>query len=629
MAIEAARQMSSASKSLSGYRLTDVYFLKPLMSMSKAEGFETQISLRHLPYEDNKAYESKYFAIYTHEDGDWTENCRGTITLEYFGAGIDFNPAKESDWELEQTQQTFNLGTDRCNKAIDSVQLYRRLEGIGLSYGPKFRALQDIRHGDDEAIATVKLCQWATDIKQGHYQEYIIHPTALDGLIQLSLPALFERSGKTLTTMVPKYVRSVWVTSQCLSTSQEATVKAHAQHIRGIPQGSECSILALDNVTEKPQVVIKGLQTAKLGIHTEGSQVGRKRICYGFDWKPDVDLLSKQGFLQYCSTPLVEPPDEFIEDLEFMCFSFLSSTLDALAGRDTSNFKPHFHRYIGWMQQQSERYNRGELIHWRPDWPTLRHDTHHTDKVISRVETFSAEGELYAKIGKSLLGIIEGKVDALELLFTGDLATRFYQEANGTYQGLQTIKPFLDALAHKTPGLKILEIGAGTGSSTGFLLDTFALPENAAFGALRYEKYTFTDISSGFFEKAKQRFKDHADRMAYATLDIEQDPLQQGFQEGEYDLVLAANVSQYPSSHNFSERSGLHHRCSTLLRTWKTHYRIRGSYLNREWNALLQKDSEADSTSGGKLILSEVFNDAVIRVGFAFGLLPGWWLGRK
>ena len=36
----------------------------------------------------------------------------------------------------------------------------------------------------------------------------------------------------------------------------------------------------------------------------------------------------------------------------------------------------------------------------------------------------------------------------------------------------------------------------------------------------------------------------------------------------------------------------------------------------------------ADVISGGKLILSEIHNDAVTRVGFVFGLLPGWWLSK-
>ena len=61
----------------------------------------------------------------------------------------------------------------------------------------------------------------------------------------------------------------------------------------------------------------------------------------------------------------------------------------------------------------------------------------------------------------------------------------------------------------------------------------------------RFSEYVYTDISPGFFEKAKERFKDHVDRMIFKVLNIEKDPLQQGLLEEEYDLIVASNVSMF------------------------------------------------------------------------------------
>ncbi|KAF3896269.1 hypothetical protein GTR04_5919 [Trichophyton interdigitale] len=57
-----------------------------------------------------------------------------------------------------------------------------------------------------------------------------------------------------------------------------------------------------------------------------------------------------------------------------------------------------------------------------------------------------------------------------------------------------------------------------------------------------FSTYTFTDISSGFFEAAEERFSKYADRMIFKTLDMEKDLSEQGFTEGHYDMVLASNV---------------------------------------------------------------------------------------
>jgi len=52
---------------------------------------------------------------------------------------------------------------------------------------------------------------------------------------------------------------------------------------------------------------------------------------------------------------------------------------------------------------------------------------------------------------------------------------------------------------------------------------------------------SYTDISSGFFINAKERFRDFGG-IVYKALDISQDPIAQGFEKHSYDLIVAANV---------------------------------------------------------------------------------------
>jgi phospholipid N-methyltransferase len=95
----------------------------------------------------------------------------------------------------------------------------------------------------------------------------------------------------------------------------------------------------------------------------------------------------------------------------------------------------------------------------------------------------------------------------------------------------------MELLSHSNPTLRILEIGAGTGSITATILKHLKSP----YGERMYSKYTYTDISAGFFVAAKQRFKDYVE-IEYATLDISKDPIEQGFKEQSFDLIVAANV---------------------------------------------------------------------------------------
>jgi 2-polyprenyl-3-methyl-5-hydroxy-6-metoxy-1,4-benzoquinol methylase len=58
----------------------------------------------------------------------------------------------------------------------------------------------------------------------------------------------------------------------------------------------------------------------------------------------------------------------------------------------------------------------------------------------------------------------------------------------------------------------------------------------------RFLSYDITDITTGFFDKVQQKAAAWGDLVSYKKLDIEKDPGDQGFEIGNYDLVIAANV---------------------------------------------------------------------------------------
>ncbi|KAF1973922.1 S-adenosyl-L-methionine-dependent methyltransferase, partial [Bimuria novae-zelandiae CBS 107.79] len=87
------------------------------------------------------------------------------------------------------------------------------------------------------------------------------------------------------------------------------------------------------------------------------------------------------------------------------------------------------------------------------------------------------------------------------------------------------------------------EVGAGTGSLTGNLLRIFQAYEKSV-GAPAFSQYTYTDISSAFFEAAKARFAEFENegRLLFQTFDLDHDALAQGFVPHTYDLIIAGSV---------------------------------------------------------------------------------------
>ena len=159
------------------------------------------------------------------------------------------------------------------------------------------------------------------------------------------------------------------------------------------------------------------------------------------------------------------------------------------------------------------------------------------DKIAELYPHGHNELGLIRRSGIALADGLRGTVDPLEILFRseGPGVTEYYFAAPASRASNRLLA---DAVAHVvrnwTGGrrLRVLEVGAGTGSATSVVLPE--LPAEC--------DYMFTDISAGFFAEAERRFDSSEIPMEYRPLDIEKEPSSQGFELHAYDLIIAANV---------------------------------------------------------------------------------------
>jgi hypothetical protein len=177
-------------------------------------------------------------------------------------------------------------------------------------------------------------------------------------------------------------------------------------------------------------------------------------------------------------------------------------------------------------------------------------------------------GAIHVFVGGHVPAILRGEADPLEILTTtklnsiltsplddgngeGDILTEYYAVFNTSLKFFAPLARYLDLLAHKNPGMNILEVGAGTGITTIELLKTL-VGESRGRKWCRFGRYDFTDVSPGFLEKVKQEEGGMVggvlaglgeERMRFRVLDVERDAVEQGYEEGGYDLVVAVNVS--------------------------------------------------------------------------------------
>ena len=593
MAIEGSKLLAEG-RSPVGFEIKNVEFPAPLLIPTAAEGAETSITLNSVEGSKN---EHRFQIQLRKTERDWEKVCHGSIRADYGRIVSEVDGGKEAESALLQLSHLHDRAMISCTSEVDPQKMYKQLkEEVGLDYGPSFQPLDQIRFNTSgESIASIVPFTWSGKVPTDRDPTLsnTIHPATLDGFFQLAFVSLSKGGSVPLRTMVPTRIGKLWISSHGAGNSNSELQMAHAQTETISQRVAQCSISVVGKQDRHPRVHIDELEiTAISGSPANTlSQQDQKHLCYHMDWRVDFDTFDINQVQAYCEKQRSFQPDpiEWFKDIETLALSFSAQALAELKDLNREPI-PQLARYAAWLQSQLNRDLAATPAETAQNRKELLHDKDHLGLLCDQMASSSKRGELYAKVGQDLTKMLLGDVDPLQLLFNDEqLLADFYEEMNTSSTAFEALASYLDVAVHKDPGMKFLEIGAGTGATTATILKVLSRPD----GPTRYSQYAFTDISPSFFDKAQDRFEAEK-RMNYRVLNIEEDPIAQGFAEAEYDILIATMVL---------------HATKSLETTLQNARRL--------------------LKPGGKLIFMEMTVPNITRTGFAFGLLSGWWLSEE
>ena len=460
----------------------------------------------------------------------------------------------------------------------DVSDYYRARAATGVSLGPSFRTLRRAWAGPGEALGEVALPEAVGR------NDLDIHPLVLDGCFQVVGVARNVSGAPGEATYLPFGWERMWLNGRLpdrvlchvvMSAAPGSPVDEPGEHpevltgeIR-IYDGNGALLGGLSGYAVK-RATRAALLSATEGVADLLYEVTwRERALESAlkpaDFMPDASTVAAEigPFSDYLASADVDADDRhaLISDLERLSWSYALSTLQRLgwSGRSGEAIDPGVLRErLGVIEEHGRLFRRmfellaraGVVEERGGDFAVLvGADDPLPDGFPADPEAFAermpglyshglTEIGLFRRSGAALADVLRGRENPLTLLFSSGEPTAgdLYLKAPVARAANRLLADAVRALVAGVPEgrrLRVLEVGAGTGSATASVL-----PE---LPADRFD-YTYTDISAGFFAEAEERFGDAGGAIEYRPLDIERSPVEQGFDAHGYDLIIASNV---------------------------------------------------------------------------------------
>lgn len=608
-ALEAARQIADKSRVVESFDFRDITIARALIIPPSDPGVDVFTSLTPQKTGPMRAdmspwYEFTFTSLELPEtkDPNYVEHARGFVAINYRSADSQTFLTNEYSAEAARTKKEYEEVKSSSKVEVSKATHYTNTVEMGFDYGPTFQGLTSAKIAQGQASFTIEITDTAAIMPAQFEYEHLLHPSTLDAAIQSASQAMRMSAEKSSESMVPTGFERLRISAQMPKGANTQLVGFSKAHRTGY-RDNTAMIMISNPLWEQTMLEIHNLGFTGLGDNNDqmvddDQAVAIRKMCSETHWKADIDLLDVQkDHPQLLCGRGVESPQE-LDEWGLVATKataiFTRRALSSLTPDVEQNLPaPHFKHLIQWMRDNYEDMESGKLDYQNgADWSRM--SVEEEEKVIATyAEDYPEDGLLVCAIGKNLPAILKGTVQPLEIMLQNDMLTTIYAEGHALRSGLSMFKEWFDLQGYKHPDMKVLEIGAGTGSVTLPILQV--LGGNGG-RTPRFGSYCFTDISTGWFEKAQELFKPWQGRIDYKKLNIEEDVFEQGFEAQSFDIIAASNVLHATKRMDVTLAN-----CFKLLKP------------------------------GGKLVVGELTYSQDC-IGLAFGTLPGWWLsedGRK
>ena len=441
---------------------------------------------------------------------------------------------------------------------VEISGFYNHLSDLGLRYGEEFRPIRELAAGGGRSAGKVSLSEKVAP-RAG---EYRLHPILLDGALQIFSAGAATVEGRKARMKLPvRFDKILFLQSPGVSGLVEA----------GVQQCGDDFVVGRIQLYDeggKPCVLVDGFRAISMNRARRSGASGNRDILYHVHWErtagsprrssqeplplPRLERAARSALEQVMASRGREKLEASLAACDDLAAAQVAKGLcemdpkilaKAMVSADSlgvaDSMRLIFDRLLSKLAQRGLLSASADGYQATDKFETLANSADQKLRsFISENSGHLTEALLCAATCSELGPVLRGEKDAVQILFAGagaDLLDHLYGDGLFTSQWLGAIAAAVQELAGHLPegrGLRILEVGAGTGGLTALVLP---LLERGL------HSYTFSDVSAAFFSNAMQKLAAFPE-VEFKTFDLEKPATEQGFETGSFDLVLGANV---------------------------------------------------------------------------------------
>ncbi|KAI1302455.1 hypothetical protein F5Y03DRAFT_407817 [Xylaria venustula] len=531
MVLEAATQVVE----IEGLNASDIeYFDIRKVSLSKALiipeddfGIETLFTLRPASLNTTSRHKWLFDFVLTSVPSDdgvdiFTEHCRGQVEIGF-------------EELVCESQVVEEIQASSSKKMINAAQWYESFARAGLCYGPMFQGLSNIFAIGQKTRSQAKVRLDPTAKAMKRESRYIIHPATLDASLQLSILAAHKNTAtKFRRAFMPTAFESVIVWPKVAAQSRisaDSYANATLKGIRGLSADVVLRGYGDQTMVEATNIFLTAADQSAQKLIEESSPYTR------IVWKPDIDSLTSATIAQLYP-PVVLDDNAVIPSLNHLALHQLIHFKATHADIFKKGSKePHLQRLLDWT---TEKLAAAGADPTSTASKIMQYEDVFRAQEIERLSRIllpqSSEARLMCHLYNNLSDIYSGNKTGIQVALQNNLLLDNYETGQVYREGNRRLASVVALYAHQKPNLRILEIGAGTGSATNEVLP--ALKGDSIWR--QYTEYRFTDTTPSFLASGEERFSQFGG-MTFGTFDMERSGESQGYQQ-DWDLVVASNV---------------------------------------------------------------------------------------